>query len=255
MQKLTLGRWCVLVLTCMALASTLNAQTTKLPISDFLAVQGQTSVYIPPVQDYVGWGQALCTSGGLSCMSPPYAGLCFGDAAGVDYAGLADRFIVQQGGQSSGTEMDGHVLLRQLANNRMEVTVSLHTRNALAFVIAPPPSKLIPGTSCAAPSDVDFATWPVALGARANSVPPLAQRALGESFFHITFQNPAGGPLPDLIDLFNNRFSDIEEYSFHAVADGPMPGGGHGTVTVQQAGKGSRENLQPAIVNLRHTGK
>ena len=144
-------------------------------------------------------------------------------------------------------------MARALANGRVEVTVSLHTRNALTFVVAP--SKLIPGTSCSALSDLDFARGPLLLGARANTLPPLAQRALGESFFHVTFKNAAGSPLPDLVDLFNNRFSDLEEFSFHAVASGPMPGGGHGTVTVQQAGMGSRGNLQPAIVNFRQTGK
>ncbi len=251
--NLTLGRWCMLVLTCVALASTLNAQTAKLPISDFLAVQGQTSVFIPPVPDLLGWSQALCTSGGLSCLSPPYSGLCAGDFAWVDYAGVADRFITDHLGQSSGTETDGFILERPLANGRVEVTVSLHTKNALTFVVAP--SKLIPGTSCTAVSDVDFAGGPLLLGARANTLPSLAQRALGESFFHITFQNAAGSPLPDLVDLFNNHFSDIGEYSFHAVASGPTPDGGHGTVTVQQAGMGSRANLQPAIVNFRKTGK
>ena len=253
MQKLSFCRWCVLILACIALASALNAQTTKLPISDFLAAQGQTSNYILPVPDYEGWGQALCISPGLGCLSPPYTGLCLGDLASVDYAGVADKFIVDNGGQSSGTVFDGSVLVRPKANNRVEVTVSLHTKNALTFVVAPYP--LIPGTSCMAPSDVDFAHGPLVLGARANPVPPLAQRALGDSFFHITFQNPTGSPLPDLIDLFNNRFSDIVEYSFHAVADGPMPGGAHGTVTVQQASNGSRTNIQPAIVNLRQTGK
>ena len=106
-----------------------------------------------------------------------------------------------------------------------------------------------------APSDADFAGGPLVLGARANTLPTLAQRALGESFWHITFQNPAGAPLPDLLDLFFNRFPDIFEYSFHAVASGPMTDGGQGTVTVQQAGKGSRGNTQPSVVNLRQTGK
>ncbi|MCC6390324.1 MAG: hypothetical protein IT167_06960 [Bryobacterales bacterium] len=244
----------MVALIWMALAFPLNAQTAKLPISDFLAVQGQSSIFIPPVQDFLGWAQALCTSRGLSCITKPpdYNGLCLGYLVSVDYAGLADKYITDNGGQSSGTVMEGSVLVRPIANNRIEVTVSLHTKNALTFVLAPYP--LIPGTSCMAPSDANFATQSLTLGARANTLPPFSQRALGDSFWHITFQNPAGAPLPDLIDLFNNRFSDIFEYSFHAVATGPMAAGGEGTVTVQQASKGSRENLQPAVVNLRQTG-
>ncbi|MCC6367403.1 MAG: hypothetical protein IT165_28100 [Bryobacterales bacterium] len=244
----------MVALTCMALAFPLNAQTTKLPISDFLAAQGQSSIFIPPVRDFLGWVQALCTSPGLSCMTKPpdYNGLCYGYLVSVDYAGLGDKYITDGGGQSSGTVMEGSVLVRPIANNRVEVTVSLHTKNALTFVLAPSP--IMPGTSCMSPSDANFATQSLALGARANTLPLLSQRALGDSFWHITFQNPAGAPLPDLIDLFSSRFSDIFEYSFHAVATGPMAGGGEGTVTVQQAGNGSRGNLQPAVVNLRQTG-
>ncbi len=256
MERLTFFRWCVLLTACMALAFPLNAQTTKLPISDFVAAQGQTSIFLPPVPDYEGWGQLVCASGGLSCASKPpdYPGLCIGDIVSVDYAGVADKFITGSGGQSSGTEMDGSVLVRPISNDRVEITVSLHTKNALTFVVAPFP--LIPGASCMAPSDAspDFAIGPLLLGARANPVPALSQRALGDSFFHITFHNPVGSPLPDLIDLFSNRFSDIVDYSFHAVADGPTPGGGHGRVTVQQAGKPSRGNLQPSVVNFRQTG-
>jgi len=255
MQRTILGRCCLLLLASMTLASAINAQTTKLPLADFLAVQGQTSIYLPPVPDYVGWGQALCMSGGLGCMTPPYTGYCTGTLASVDYAGIADKFIVSNGGQSSGTATDGSVIVRQLANSRVEVTVSLHTTNALTFVMAPFP--LIPRTSCMSPSDVNFATQPLILGARANTVSPplLANRALGESFFHITYQAAASTPLMDLIDLFNNHFSDIQEYSFHAVADGPTPEGGQGTVTVQQTGKNSRGNIEAAVVNFRPKGK
>ena len=254
MQRFTLCRWCVLVLACMALAFTLNAQTTKLPISDLLAVQGHTSIYIPPVPDYLGWGQALCQNGGLSCVAaPPYTGLCFGDLASVDYAGVADKFIVSRGGQSSGTTSDGFVQVRQLGNNRAQVTVSLHTKNALTFVLAPTP--LIPGTACMSPSDVNFATQPLALGVRAYPVPALAQRALGESTFNVVYEAAASSPLVDLMDLLNNHYSDVVEYLFFAVADGPTPGGGHGTVTVLQGGARNVANLEPAIVYFHQKGK
>jgi hypothetical protein len=255
MQRLSLGWWCVPVLACTTLASTANAQTTKLSLHDFLAVQGQTSIYIPPAPDYLGWGQALCTSGGLRCTSPPYTGLCIGDVASVDYAGVVDKFIVREGGQSSNTDVDGSVIERMLADGRVEVTVALHTRNAFAFAVAPPPSKVIPGTSCVWPSDVDWVNGPLLLGARANTQtpPPLAKRALGESFFFVVYQAAKDKPLLDLLDLFNNHYADIEEYSFLAVADGPTPTGGHGRVTIVQAGKASRENVEPAIVNFRET--
>jgi len=253
MQRLSFCRWCVLLITCAALACTLNAQTTERPISDFLAAQGQTSQFFPPVADLLGWAQGMCASGGLNCMSkPPYDGLCLADFAWVDYAGVAERFLVQNGAMPSGTYYEGFVQQRPLDNGRVEVTVSLHTRNALVWVSKQ--TKLIPGTACAAPVDYDW-YGPLALGARPTTLPPIGQRALGDAFLHLTFQNPAGAPLPDVIDLFYNRFSDIDEYSFHAVASGPVPGGGNGAVTIQQAGKGLRGNLQPSVVNFRETGK
>jgi len=252
-MDLTLRRWCARILTCMALAFTLNAQTTRRPISDLLAVQGHTSMYIPPVPDYLGWGQLLCENGSMSCVTPPYTGVCLGDLGSVDYAGVADKFIVSQRGQSSGTEMDGFVLVRQLGDDRVEVTVSLHTKNALTFVVAPTP--LIKGTSCMSFSDVNFATQPVILGARAYPVPPLAQRALGESLFNVVYQAAAANPLVDLMDLLNNHMPDVKVYSFLATASGPTPGGGRGTVTIVQGGGASLTNLEPAYVYFHQIGR
>jgi hypothetical protein len=252
MQRLTFGRSCVLLVALVALACSLNAQVVKRPISDFIAAQGQTSIFMPPAPDLLGWLEGLCVSGGLKCLTPPYDGLCVGNFAWVDYAGVADRFIVENGGISSGTETDGLVLERPLPGGRVEVTVSLRAKNALAFVVGP--TKLIPGAKCAEFADIDYAGGPLLLGARANTLPPPSQRALGHSFFHIVFKNDAGSPLPDIIDLFNNRYSDIEVFSFHAVASGPMPGGARGTVTVLQNSNIVRSNLQPAIINLRQTG-
>jgi hypothetical protein len=134
--------------------------------------------------------------------------------------------------------MGGSVPVRPLDVNRAEVTVALHTPNALTFVVKP--DKLIPGTSCVAFPDVDLKAGPLLMGVRALTIPPLAARALGESFFRITFINPAGGPLPDLSDLFIQR---------RRVR--PTPDGSYGTVTLVQAGNGARTNIQPAIVSFR----
>jgi hypothetical protein len=258
MKQQALCRWCVLALLSMALITALNAQVTKRPIEDFLAAQGKYSTFFAPVKDYIGWAQALCTSGGLSCLSPHFDAtrFCLGNFALVDYAGLADKYLVDHGFASSGTVMDGTVMERRLPGTNVEVMVTLHTKNALTFALAP---TLDPSTGCG--SGWDWANGPLLFGQRANANPALADRALGDSFFHISFINPVGAPLPDLIDLFYLRYSDIKEYSFHAVATGPLrpafgvPDGTPGTVTVVQAGNGSRSNIQPAVVNLRQTGK
>jgi hypothetical protein len=258
MKQQAFCRWCVLALLCMALVTVLNAQTTKRPIEDFLTAQGKYSSFFPPVKDYLGWAQGLCTSGGLSCLSPHFDAtrFCLGDFALVDYVGLADKYLVENGADSSGTVMDGTILERRLSDTSVEVTVTLHTKNALTFVLPPTPD--VPPL-CG--FGFDFLSAPLLLGQRATAKPALADRALGESFLHISFINALGDPLPDLLDLFYSRYSDIKEYSFQAVATGPLrpafgvADGTPGTVTVVQAGNGSRSNIQPAVVRLRRTGK
>jgi hypothetical protein len=257
----TSSRVCALIAACILLVTVLPAQTTKRPIADFLSAQGASSNFFPPVQDYLGWGQALCISGGLSCLSPQTGHanqFCSGDFVLVDYAGLADQYLVSNGFQSSGTVMDGTVTERRISPNSVEISVTLHTKNALTFVL--PPTQVFPGTSPPCGTGWDFLNGPLLLGQRPTANPSLQDRALAESFFHVSFVNPAGAPLPDLLDLFFNRYPDIAEYSFNAVGSGPLrsafgvPDGTPGTVTVVQAGKGSRSNAQPAVVNLRQTG-
>lgn len=153
---------------CIFLVTALSAQTTSVPISEFLHNQGQSSSFFPPAGDYVGWVAVTCPSGGLSCWThlPPGSSgnVCFGNFVLVDYAGLADRAITDNGGASSGTFEDGSVSERPVGDgSKVEVTVSLHTTNALTFVIAPTPPK---GSNCPGGSDFDFSCGPVLLGAR-----------------------------------------------------------------------------------------
>jgi hypothetical protein len=253
-------RGCARITACMLLVIVLPAQVTQRPIGDFLKAQGASSNFFPPVPDYLGWAQALCTSGGLGCLSPEidFGRFCGGDFVLVDYAGLADQYLVKNGFQSSGTVMDGTVTERRISPSSVEISVTLHTKNALTFVL--PPTQLIAGTSPPCGTGWDFLNGPLLLGQRPTANPSLQDRALAESFFYVSFVNPAGAPLPDLLDLFFNRYPDLAEYSFNAVGSGPLrsafgvPDGTPGTVTVVQAGKGSRSNSQPAVVNLRQTG-
>ncbi len=258
-------RWRFVIVLLLAAPGLLNAQVTEVPIQEFISAQGQSgSTFFPPIPDYLGWAQALCKSGGLSCLSPHFDSTryCVGNFALVDYAGVADRYLIANYGKaaSSGTVIDGKVLKRTMGDGKVEVTVDLHAKNALTFVMAPSPAP--PGSEDACGNWLDWANGPVLLGDRSNVLPPrpLADRALGESFFHISFLNGALDPLPDLLQLFNARFADIHEYSFHTVATGSLTAafgspGAPGTVTIVQAGSGSRLNIQPAVVNLREAGK
>jgi len=255
----------IVVLACLAPALS-NAQVTEVPIQEFISAQGQSgSSFFPPIPDHLGWAQALCTSGGLSCLSPHFDAtrFCLGDFALVDYAALAEKYLVGNYGPaaSSGTVVDGKVLKRPIAGGKVEITVSLQTKNALTFVIAPSPAP--PGQQDACGNWLDFAGGPLLLGHRNNELPPppLSERALGDVFFHVSFVNGALDPIPDLLILFYTRYADIREYSFHATATGPLraaygvPEGTPGRVTIVQAGAASRSNIMPAIVNLRETGK
>lgn len=262
-MKINIGRWNRAALA-LCVAGWANAQVTEVPLQELLAAQGQSgSTFFAPIPDHLGWAQAYCKSGGLSCLAKfDPARFCLGNFALVDYAGLTDKLIKTNYGDaaSSGTVVTGNVFKRPLGGGLVEVAVSLHTKNALTFVMAP--SIAPAGAADACGNWLDFASGAILLGYRANELPPrpLADRALGDSYFHVKFVNGALDPLPDLLMLFNTRYADIREYSFHAVATGPLTAafgapGAMGKVTIMQAGNGARSNIQPAVVRIVRIGR
>ena len=124
-----------------------------------------------PVPDYIGWFN-----------NPPT------HFALVDYAGLAAKWLQDNGGSSLGTQVGGTVSERALADGRAEVTVILHTENALAWVSTA--DDAINGT--------------LLMGSRAQAIladPADNPPALGRVEFQIVFDNTAPeAPLPDLVD-------------------------------------------------------
>jgi hypothetical protein len=178
---------------------------------------GGCVVFVPPVNNYVGWGDAKN-----------------GNLASVDYAGLANRWIETNSGGavSFGTTFSGIVLERPLPDGRADVTVTLRTDNALIFV-----------------TQNDFATGPLVFGRRAPEVLAGALPVLAHSTFHIPFTNVApGAPLPDLIQLFYVPLAGqaIENYTFHAEAHD-----GSASATVTQTGNAARTNIQAAVVKVK----
>jgi hypothetical protein len=174
------------------------------PIGDFVDAQGTTSEFLPPVPDFLGWLNQLPSTRGAS----------------VDYAGLANGWLVSQGYPDLGTTTSGTVTDRPLEDGRAEVSVVLHTRNALAWAFEVPDPDTGP----------NFATDPLTFGYRAqdlesgHDLPP----AIGDSHFGVVFKNTApGDPLPDLIVWLTDtegRFPDLEllSLSFRATAFGPL---------------------------------
>ena len=203
----------------MVLATMVNASTTTRPISDFIETQGTFCIddgmggcflFVPPVANFIGWSDLK-------------ANLC----ASVDYAGLANEYVesASGGAVSFSTETDGTVIERPLPDGRAEVTILLHTKNALTWII----------DGCE-----DFATNPLLFGHRAPDVLGGEDAALGESSLKVGFVNTApGDPLPDLEQLI---FAPLpgQEFpsfiSFRAQADGMLADGTPGRVEVTQTG-------------------
>ncbi len=153
------------------------------PISDFLEKQGQhlTKGIVP---EFIAFTAYFNPDDGTN------------RAVSIDYAGLGARVIRQKthGVVSLHTKMDGVVYERPLPDGRAEVTVQLHTRNALSFVISQP--------------DADFdAQGQAIFGYRPQDIVEDFQAdghldvtpSVGSCFFHIVLINTeVGAVLPDL---------------------------------------------------------
>src|SRR5262245_20812041 len=101
--------------------------TLTRPITDFLKQQGQHLIkgLVPEFLSF-------------TANANPDTGT--NDAASIDYAGLGAAVIKQktQGTVDLRTQMDGVVYERPRPDGRADVTIQLHTRNALSFAITEP---------------------------------------------------------------------------------------------------------------------
>jgi hypothetical protein len=232
-------------------AALADGPATKLPISAFLDTQGTQNIYIPPVPDYWGW---TAPPPGVKTPAPSYVG---GNEASCDYAGLANEWLVTNGGPDLGTAFSGSVTTRALSDGRMLVQVELHTTNALTF-----------GMRITAPPYGDFATDPLIFGARAQDVLNGATPGIGEC--HASFawkQSP--GPLLDYNHPETDPNFEFVNLSFRASATGPLtaaagygPDGTPGRLIISETGffrtsyKGATADAFPAeFVEVRAIGR
>jgi hypothetical protein len=214
----------VVVLVGLAPALASAGTATQRPLSDFLDAQGTQATFFPPVSDYIGWGSIR------NARSPVvYFTL-------IDYAGLANKWLIAQGKPDLGTEITGNVVEKALKDGSAEVSVTLKTRNALAW---------------AAPFTETFDA-PAIFGATAADVDAGATPALADVEFRITFSNTEpGAPLPDLIEVFYSGDYQISNYAFQAHAKGEYCNGETGSMTVSQTGAPPRRsNVQASIINF-----
>jgi hypothetical protein len=109
----------------------------------------------------------------------------------VDYAGGANLYLMSRGYPSLGTQTDGSIVEIPLPDGRAEVTVVLHTTNALTFV-----SKWDASSQSAQENTRLF-------GNTVNDFiqdPHGHRLAVGESHLVLVFKNTApGAPMPDLV--------------------------------------------------------
>lgn len=193
----------LLVLLAVVSVVPVGAQTVQRSVNEYVAAQGTFCLddgmggcvqFVPPLANFFGWGQ-------------PNINRC----AAIDYAGIAGRWLMQQSGGALnlGTTTDGTVTERPLGNNQAEVTVLLHTRNALTWAI----------DQCA-----DFSGPNLLFGHRAPEVLAGAPAALGESFMKAVFLTQPGLPLPDLLQIafMPQPGQTLTFLSVSARADGPL---------------------------------
>lgn len=248
-----------IVLGLLLPARTVFAQgaTIQRPISDFTDKQGKfcgipCSVFAPANSfNFIIWTNNINDT-------PSQRSADSQRCAVVDYARLLGNF---------GTTFNGTVTERPLNDGTAEVTVILHTKNALTWVFAGDNDIVNRIDPCGS----NVATQPLLFGTRLADVAPSgANAALGDSYLKVVFTNYVGAPLPDLVQLLYNPspVQGLRSISFSVSADGPLhlafgvPDGTPGQAHVVQTGlfttkfKGATSDAFPVeMINLNKTGK
>jgi hypothetical protein len=202
------------------------------PIEDFLKAQGTTSsfyrtAYAPDLTDYaVGFSSAPCP--GQFCQYPTSR------IAVVDYAGGADKYLQKNGRGPLNTKTDGSITERVLPDGRAEVTIVLHTENALTFAstwdysLPMPPQSAETNTRLFGSSVSDLLR------------DPSRRPSLASSDLVMIYRSPKpGAPMPDLVQMFAfGAYPTLELISlyFSVNADGTLPNGTPAKCNVLQHG-------------------
>jgi hypothetical protein len=214
------------------------------PISDFVDAQGASSLggfqIVPPIENFLGFDDP---SQDLSIS--------------VDYAGLADDYL----GGMLDTTFKGNIIEAELSDGRAEVTVNLHTDNALVWV----KQGSFFGDAGKPCEDLDDLLFGVCATAVLRGVEP----TLGKSLLRVVFTNTApNAPLPDLIKILAGEAEEGQELIFISVtasAGGTFIDGSPGRVKVieqgfivppgKSQGKALEDGFPVEKIILRETGK
>lgn len=183
------------------------------PLSDFLEAQGTTDIFFNPVKDMLGWTDNPFVNFGL-----------------VDYAGLANDYILEETGASLGTGTSGRVLECVRDDGKVMISVVLNTRKALGFAQSAEELEKY---------GYDFLKTPTIFGAKAQDVVDGAEPALGPAHLRTTFVIPSrGADIPDIRIAFQENDPDVRPftYDFKSTTVGTLPDGTRACLCIEQGG-------------------
>lgn len=226
-----------------------NGQVEHLPLSLFVDAQGLQDVWFPPEPALFAW----------TGRPPTYHRMGW-----IDYVGAADRWLVDNGYDSLGTEVSGTLTRRIVGDNLAEYKVDVRATNALAWCVR----------GFDANGDPDFST--LLLGAHVDAVAAGATPALGDSHFAMTWRQNADLPIAD-VNLAANYgppyTPDGWEFTLsdmRGTANGPLhaaaglgPEGTPGKMVISQSssnthalghGNGNLDGFPAEVMDLRAVG-
>jgi hypothetical protein len=207
-------------------------------IDDFINAQGSTpdrtftfgfyqTPFAPHLANYaVGFTTANCP--GDFCQYKDGMRI-----AVVDYAGGANDYLKKHGYGSLNTNTDGSVTQRPLPDGRVEVTVVLHTQNALTFISRWDPNGASPPQNAETNTRLFGSSVSDLLHYRTD------RPALADSLLVMVFKQPPNSPMPDLVKKFAfGAYPDLEIVSFYfsVSATGTLPNGSKATARILQHG-------------------
>jgi hypothetical protein len=207
-------------------------------IDDFINAQGSTpdrnftfgfyeTPFAPHLPNYaVGFTTATCP--GDFCQYQDGMRI-----AVVDYAGGANDYLKKSGYGSLNTKTDGSVTQRPLPDGRVEVTVVLHTQNALTFISRWDPNGASPPQNAETNTRLFGSSVSDLLHYRTD------RPALADSLLVMVFKQAPNSPMPDLVKLFAfGAYPNLELVSlyFSVNATGTLPNGSKATSRILQQG-------------------
>jgi hypothetical protein len=202
------------------------AKASHRTVEELLANQGTTVIPNPSLPDGL-WYYPYPNSLGWTDRARDYLAL-------VDYTGLLNQWLIEQGHPGVGTEISGSVKERLLSDGRVEIQAILHIRNALTWVTGDWSSswKFGPKIFGNTPMDV-LAGDPY---------------ALCDAKFSATFiTNQPGEVIPDIFQIyfFSQPGQELKKISLIANGSGPLGDGSPGRIHITEVGLFDLGNLEP----------